>query len=131
MKERVKYRQNELQDIILYICSIVDVSICGLEDYRCKNGRNCIHLSQVCDSLSNCFNVDSDQMTLSWILQCFQKRINQYIFSIVDVSICGLDDYRCKNGRNCIHLSQVCDSVNDCDDGDDEEFNLCSKFYSQ
>ena len=71
MKERVKYRQYELQDIILYI------------------------------------------------------------FSIVDVSICGLDDYRCKNGRNCIHLSHVCNSVNDCDDGDDEEFSLCSKFYSQ
>ena len=47
----------------------------------------------------------------------------------IDVTRCGINQYKCKNGRKCIDMGQVCDSVSDCEDGDDEEFKLCSKFY--
>ena len=55
-----------------------------------------------------------------------------FLSFISAIAKCADNEYKCNNGRQCIHTSKLCDSVPDCmddgdgDDGDDEADDLCS-----
>lgn len=38
-----------------------------------------------------------------------------------EVDKCPYGQYRCANGKKCIRISQVCNKVDDCEGGDDEQ----------
>ncbi len=58
------------------------------------------------------------------------KFTNSVIFYclISDVE-CGIDQFKCKNGR-CIPKRWQCDQEKDCSDGSDEDPSNCRKFVS-
>lgn len=41
--------------------------------------------------------------------------------------VCAKWEFACHNGRDCIHLSQRCNRIPDCDDSSDELPSVCSQ----
>ena len=75
--------------------------ICPANEFRCGDGVNCFHESQICDGVQDCKdNIDE--------LDC----------------AC---EFKCFNGTTttCINTDQVCNGQADCPDGSDETQELC------
>jgi hypothetical protein len=86
---------------------------CPSETYACVSPVNyaviCLPSNLVNDGIVHCLGALDEQAN------CLR----------VEASRNTLFPFRCQNGRNCLQISQLCDTQIDCSDGDDEDESLC------
>jgi hypothetical protein len=97
----------------------------GRDEYNCSRTK-CPSETYACVSPASyttiClpFNLVNDD-----IVHCLGALDEQANCRRVEASRNTLFPFRCQNGRNCLQISQLCDTQIDCSDGDDEDESLC------
>lgn len=81
-----------------------------LEDFMCKDKRNCISRNVVCDGRAHCHD-GSDEVDCPTIASPVTQ---------AKIPKCRKGLSRCADGTECILQIYVCDGEKDCKDGSDE-----------
>ncbi|KAM3718657.1 Basement membrane proteoglycan [Dirofilaria immitis] len=76
---------------------------CEPNEFKCNNGR-CVQKMWLCDGDDDCGD-NSDE------LACSHRAPSDG---------CSANEFKCRDGRQCVPLSFHCDGTNDCQDGSDE-----------
>ncbi|XP_015268441.1 PREDICTED: SCO-spondin [Gekko japonicus] len=76
---------------------------CGLDQFPCQLGNECIHYSRLCDGASHC-----------------QDQSDESVDTCGSTQIPPCPGFFICNNRMCINVSRVCDGSPDCPQGDDE-----------
>ncbi|XP_060104212.1 SCO-spondin-like [Heteronotia binoei] len=76
---------------------------CGQYEFHCHSGE-CQPRGWMCDDEADCLD-GSDELNCS--------------------RLCGLDQFPCQLGNECIHYSRLCDGVPHCHDQSDESIDTC------
>ncbi len=121
----------------------VNPPTCSPDQFACHTGKvNCIPDVWRCDGVPECED-KSDEFNCP---QCLETQFrcprsnadepkcldNTVLCDGVsdcldgfDEQCCGLDEFKCKSGRNCLTMFQVCDGKEDCVDATDESPKSC------
>ncbi|XP_017855802.1 PREDICTED: low-density lipoprotein receptor [Drosophila arizonae] len=94
----------------MYIFVPFAESTCGIEQFRCNNGK-CIPNKWRCDRESDCADGSDEAPGLC-------------------MNVCNHFTFRCDNGEQCLPRSWICDGDPDCRDGSDELECSKQKSYS-
>jgi hypothetical protein len=105
------------QVISLCIAYQNSTSSCSSGQFQCRNGR-CINESNVCDGLGDCYDFSDEDPTF------FNLRPSSSYST--RCTICDSLQFQCRNKR-CININSVCDNVDHCGDGSDEDVSYFSQ----
>ncbi|VDM94532.1 unnamed protein product, partial [Onchocerca ochengi] len=76
---------------------------CEPNEFKCNNGR-CVQKMWLCDGDDDCGDNSDEQA-------CSHRAPSDG---------CSANEFKCRDGRQCVPLSFHCDGTNDCQDGSDE-----------
>lgn len=121
---------------------------CRTDEFRCTTGA-CIDSTWRCNGTPDCLdesdeqNCPKDCLANQFVcltgrngeMRCLDNRLIcdnvKHCLDGFDEMCCGKNEFRCRENRNCLSLSQLCDGKADCQNGEDELPNQCDRVVSQ
>ncbi|EYB93681.1 hypothetical protein Y032_0180g824 [Ancylostoma ceylanicum] len=89
---------------------------CGSDEFRCQSGR-CLPKAYICDGTADCGSNGIDDDSDEDPSICLHK------------AVCPPNFYSCRHEARCIHLSQFCNGIVDCNDHSDEH-HKCDDWHN-
>ncbi|XP_032220191.1 LDL receptor repeat-containing protein egg-1-like [Nematostella vectensis] len=99
---------------------------CAADRYRCDNGKKCIPLKWICDSVADCDDKRDERNCIpaNQIAGLNSKAIEEAKNILQESTVkggCAEGQFACEKTNKCLAKSSLCDTVHDCDDGSDEK----------
>jgi hypothetical protein len=99
----------------------------GRDEYNCSRTK-CLSGTYACVSPINYTAIClPSNLVNDSIVHCLGALDEQTKCRAIEVSRDFIFPFRCLNTDQCLHVSALCNTEEDCEDGDDEDENLCKK----
>ncbi|XP_071041955.1 low-density lipoprotein receptor-related protein 1B [Parasteatoda tepidariorum] len=117
--------------------SCIDIPICPPDKFRCLTGVTCIPKKWLCDGRSDCSDRSDEnncEVCKPGQFRCHNGDCVEGILKCdgvphckdySDEECCQKNEFLCPTSRECLSVTQVCDSKRDCIDGYDESHSTC------